>query len=310
MKSIKNNNILLFVLLTILFISCNSDDDSNDSNSNPTENINVGPGTTSFNYSTSNGSKSLNVFYYVPENTTQTAPLVFVLHGAGRNAEDYRNSMITKANEYGFIAIAPEFSQTNYPGGDGYNLGNVFEDGDNPSPDTLNQEMDWAFSIIEPLFDYMKNEINNTNNSYYMYGHSAGGQFVHRFLMFKPNARVYRAVASASGWYTFPDSSITFPYGFNESLLQSSSLDNLFSKNLIIQVGENDNDPNSPGLRHNQFADAQGLNRLERAVNFFEFSQNLAQEQTISFNWELYINNDADHDYITASQSAADLLFN
>ena len=38
-----------------------------------------------------------------------------------------------------------------------------------------------------------------------MFGHSAGGQFVHRFVQFKPNSRVNYAISANAGWYTVPD---------------------------------------------------------------------------------------------------------
>ena len=44
---------------------------------------------------------------------------------------------IDKANEYGVILIAPEFSDLDFPSGNAYNLGNIFIDGNNPSPETL-----------------------------------------------------------------------------------------------------------------------------------------------------------------------------
>ena len=218
--------------------------------------------------------------------------------------------MISKANQYGFIVITPEFSSTNFPGGDSYNLGNVFIDGDNPSPPTLNPEGDWTFSVIEPLFDFIKQSINNTTLKYQIFGHSAGGQFAHRFVMYKPNARYDKVVASASGWYTETDLNISFPYGFMESPLESISLDGLFEKKLIIQIGDLDNDPNAAGLRHNQYADTQGLNRLERAQHFFNTASDLANTNNFQFHWELYINGGANHNFEIACEKGADLIFN
>ena len=252
----------------------------------------------------------IKTYYHIPIYVTNNTPIVFVFHGAGRNAKDYRDAMIAKSNQFNFIVIVPEFSIANFPGGDGYNLGNVFIDGDNPSIGTLNPEEEWAFSVIEPLFDFIKQSLNNSTPKYHIFGHSAGGQFAHRFMMFKPNARFDKVVSSGSGWYTVPDLDINFPYGFKNSPLEDNSFENLFEKQLTIQIGELDNDPNSAGLRHNQFADAQGLNRLERANHFFDEALQLSQEYNLEFNWDLYINEGRTHDYLTASESAANLIFN
>ncbi|TYP97417.1 hypothetical protein C7447_104103 [Tenacibaculum adriaticum] len=305
----KIKNLSLILLLTIPFWSCSKDEQPTPDPQPTPINLAKGSGTFNYDYESTSLNKTLGVYYYIPENITPTTPIVFVFHGTQRNAGEYRDAMIAKADEFGFIAIVPEFSTQDFPGGDGYNLGNVFIDGDNPTEDSLNQEEEWAFSIIEPLFDYTKTQVNNTNSTYDVFGHSAGGQFSHRFAMFKPNARFNKMVSSSSGWFTFPDASIRFPYGFDLSPLKSISLSNLFSKQIYVQVGENDDDPNAASLRHNDYADAQGLNRKERAINFFQFSQNLSQENNTSFNWNFEIVTGMDHDYIEAAENAADILF-
>ncbi|WP_339614039.1 hypothetical protein [uncultured Winogradskyella sp.] len=254
--------------------------------------------------------KVMKVYYYIPSNTNSNTEILFVFHGNGRNAKDYRDAMITKANQYNFIVITPEFSGANFPGGDAYNLGNVFVDGDNPSPSSLNTEAEWTFSVIEPLFDYITQNINNNSLTYQVFGHSAGGQVAHRFLMYKPNARYDKVVASASGWYTVTDLEVSFPYGFTESPLETSILENLFQKKLFIQVGSLDNNPNASSLRHNIFADAQGLNRLDRAQYFYNKASVLAETNNLEFHWELHIKEGADHNFEIASKNAADLIFN
>jgi hypothetical protein len=252
----------------------------------------------------------IKTYYHIPIYVTNNTPIVFVFHGAGRNAKDYRDAMIAKSNQFNFIVIVPEFSIANFPGGDGYNLGNVFIDGDNPSIGTLNPEEEWAFSVIEPLFDFIKQSLNNSTPKYHIFGHSAGGQFAHRFMMFKPNARFDKVLSSGSGWSTVSNMDINFPYGFKNSPLEDNSFENLFEKQLTIQIGGLDIDPNSSGLRHNQFVDVQGLNRLERANHFFDEALQLSQEYNLEFNWDLYINEGRTHDYLTASESAANLIFN
>lgn len=301
----------VFILIAYLvFSSCSDNSGLVSNNPEILNETTTGSGYFEYsNYAPFNG-KVLKVYYYVPDNVNPNTKILFVFHGNGRNAKDYRDAVIAKANQHNFIVITPEFSTTNFPGGDAYNLGNIFIDGDNPSPSTLNPEGEWTFSVIEPLFDFVKQSINNTTLKYHIFGHSAGGQFVHRFVMYKPDAHYDKIVTSASGWYTATDLSITFPYGFGESPLETASLVRLFEKKMMIQVGNLDNDPNAAGLRHNEYADAQGLNRLKRAEHFFNKASLLANTGNVEFQWELHINDGADHNYEVASQYAADLIFN
>ena len=46
-------------------------------------------------------------------------------------------------------------------------------------------------------FVTVKAATGNRSERYHLYGHSAGAQFVHRFLYFMPDARVAKAVAAA-----------------------------------------------------------------------------------------------------------------
>ena len=67
---------------------------------------------------------------------------------------------------------------------------------------------------------------------YYLYGHSAGAQFVHRHLAFigagGSPLRVIRAVAANAGFYTAPTFEVPFPFGFGgtESVLSEQDLRN------------------------------------------------------------------------------------
>ena len=79
---------------------------------------------------------------------------------------------------------------------------------------------------------------------------------------------------------------------------------------MITHIGELDNDPNAPGLRHNRFADAQGLNRFDRANHFFNVASQLAAINNLEFNWKLHINDTKGHDFEQATQNIGNLLFN
>lgn len=253
--------------------------------------------------------KPVKVYFYVPNNANKNTPILFVLHGNERNALLSRNELIASANQLNFIIIAPEFSEANFPGGDGYNLGNIFVDGDNPTPQTLNEESIWTFSIIEPLFENFKNKIGSAVTQYDMFGHSAGGQFVQRYILFKPNAKINKTVIASSGWYTMLDNSIVFPYGTKGSPSENLKYNSLFGKKVFLVIGGDDTNPNSDALRHNDIVDKQGLNRLERAQYFYTQTRNTAVKNNLNFNWDYLVLPKVDHDFSATSSAGALLLY-
>lgn len=253
--------------------------------------------------------KPLNVFYHIPSGDKKNMPVVFIFHGEERNAKYYRDIWINAANKFGFMVFAPEFNAVDFPGGSSYIIGNVYQDGNFPTSETLNSESVWTFSIIEPLFDYIKTTFESSTASYDMFGHSGGGQFVHRFALFKPNARFNKAIAANSGWYTVPDGIANYPYGIMNSPLAAIAPNNYFRKQLTISIGAVDNNGSDSSIRHNVAADLQGLNRLERANYFFTNSQNYAQKNKNEFNWKLRIVPNSGHDPVKMSNDAVNILF-
>lgn len=253
--------------------------------------------------------KPIKVFFHIPANSNNSTPLLFVLHGTERDAAFSRSALITSANQLNFIVIAPEFTEQYFPGGDAYNLGNIFVDGDNPTAQTLNNESIWSLSAIEPIFDYFKNKTGSKVSTFDMFGHSAGGQFVHRYLLFKPNAKLNKLVMAAAGWYTMLDNTIDFPYGTKKSPAELYNYSNIFSKKVFVIIGGNDTNPNSDALRHNDIVDKQGLNRLERAQYFYTQSRNLASKTNAVFNWSYSVLPKVDHDFAATSVAGAALLY-
>ena len=45
-----------------------------------------------------------------------------------------------------------------------------------------------------------------------MFGHSAGAQFTHRYMLLSKDKRISNAVVANAGWYTFINNA-KFPYG-------------------------------------------------------------------------------------------------
>lgn len=296
---------ILGVAFLLLMVSCDKNEADDLDNVDSID----GTGAFLFEVNQTNLSTSMNVFFHIPNTDVVNMPVLFVFHGAGRDAREMRNAWISESNTKEFIVIAPEFTEQSFPGGNGYILGNVFVDSNNPSPQTLNPESDWTFSIIEPLFDRVKSLSGNASSQYDVYGFSAGAQFAHRLMMFKPNARFNKVVSSAAGWYTVPDSSVSFPYGIANSPLENLSLASFFSKSLRIQIGTLDNNPNAPSLRRNTTVDQQGDNRYDRAYYLYNTSQNLAESLGLDINWDIIETPNNDHTMEQSIPQASDLLY-
>ena len=165
-----------------------------------------------------NADRPITVYTYRPQRYRANDPILFVMHGFLRNGREYRDQWIAQAERFGVLLIVPEFSLKHYPNGGMYNRGNMFDDQGKPV-----DRSKWTFSAVEHLFDRVKEMIGGANPTYYLYGHSAGSQFVHRLLIFRPDARIEKAVAANAGWYTMPIDR-AFPYGLKQSGLSPDEL--------------------------------------------------------------------------------------
>jgi len=217
------------------------------------------------------------VLSYVPPAARVDAPVVIAMHGFGRGAEPILEDFIPFARERGFIVIVPRFTAEEYPN-DFYIAGGVLD-----KAGRLRPHEDWTFASIDSLFDATLARLGCRTPGYFLVGHSAGSQFVHRFVWLVHTPKLLRAVISNAGWYSLPELSQPYPYGLGNTPAKEQDLRVAFGVRLSMLQGANDTDPN--GLRHTPEADAQGPNRLERGRLFFAQCQARARSLNTPFNW-------------------------
>lgn len=192
-----------------------------------------------------------------PAGWREGGPVALVLHGAGRDADRYRDAWAPQAEAHGLLVACPEFSRAAFPGEAGYNL--------NPA----------VFGHLDAVADALGAP------RFALYGHSAGAQVAHRLLLRTGAPRVTRLVAANAGWYSFPDPATPFPHGLGGV---ATELPAAWAKPATILLGEADTDPHHPALRRDAETDRQGVTRFERGQRFFAACQAAAGE---ALRWRL-----------------------
>jgi hypothetical protein len=248
-------------------------------------------------------SKRMTVFTYLPKDLKPSeARIVFVMHGMNKNASDLRDYWAQYADKYRFMVLAPLFDLKQWPG-NWYAYESVVG-----RWGWVRDKSQWSYSAIEHLFDAVKSATGNASPTYFIYGHSEGGQFVHRFVELLPDARYERAVAANPGWYTVPTFAVKFPYGLKRSPATRSSLAKSLGRRFTLLLGDQDTDPNHPQLRRTTEAMAQGPHRFARGQHFFAEARKRAEELKCPFAWELRVVPGAAHDGAKMSTAAAPIL--
>jgi poly(3-hydroxybutyrate) depolymerase len=245
--------------------------------------------------------RPVRVFTYRPRQCDSACPILFALHGKQRAASAMRDNWELAADRYGFIVIAPEFSEKHWPKAAAYNLGDVADNADREK---------WSYAVIEHLFD----EMRDGQKDYRIFGHSAGAQFVHRFMMLRPDNRASLAIVANAGWYAMPEwrkdrKAEPWPHSLVESPAGEAELRAALQRRLIVLLGEADTNPDHPDLDKSAASMKQGANRLERGENFFGAATTAARELGVKLAWELSYVPGVGHDGAKMSRAAADFAW-
>lgn len=244
----------------------------------------------------------LDVYYHLPEIINDETKVLFVIHGNSRNADNYLNTWIKLAKNKNYAIFAPHFKRSQFISFNTLQMSTSSGRIRNEANLYLNNSIDLLFDHIKPLFDL-------SQDSYDIYGHSAGAQFVHRYLLFSNSPKVNRAVAANAGWYTFLDGS-NFPYGINNPPIDfnSQSVINFLNMDLHIHIGSADTDISS-SVNQSEGANNQGLNRFQRANNFFNYTTKIVEKNDLNYNWSFLVVDGVAHSNSRMSKAAAEVIF-
>ena len=242
----------------------------------------------------------IEVFYYLPEEVNQDTKVLFVIHGASRTAERYLNHWKSLTFDKNIIVIAPKFSEDSFPS---FNTLVI----DSKTEGYLLNPDNYIGDSISIIFNFFKSKFDLNDNTYRMYGHSGGSQFVHRYLLFGVDARAEKVVMANAGWYTFLND-VNYPYGIKDVPVTQERLEWFLSLRAAVLLGDKDVNPNADNLRNNSKAKIQGRHRYERGLAYFRDNIAVAEKLEVPFRWKLEVVEGVGHQNSLMTTHAANFL--
>ena len=248
--------------------------------------------------------RPVDVHYYIPTGgDVARMPIIFVFQGADRDYTYLIKAWGKKAEEHHFMVFVPQFDRDAYPLWDYQEVGVM-----DKNHSRLNAEERTTPRLIDKIFEYVKAHTATQRNSFRMYGHSAGGQFVQRFMLFHDSPYVERAIIGSPGWYTFPDRNMAFPYGIKDvGRITDEHLKACFAKDIVVQVSKADS-VREWFLRKTPEADLQGQNRYERGITFFRHVEELCRRNKWPLRWRQTVVEHIGHNSVEMGMESLPLL--
>ena len=231
--------------------------------------------------------ESIEFETYDPSGTD--AGLIFVHHGVSRST--YSGGYDDLANETGLSVFAPIFPESRYDGDD-YQMGGVFG-GSRVLP-----EDQWTTRLEAPMIDWAKTQVDGDDPDVFLFGHSAGGQYLSRVVAYDAPEGVDRFVVANPSTWVLPSLTEDGPYGFDglgTDAQERAALQKYLAQPMTLYLGGEDDNPNDSDLATGSAAMRQGSNRLERGINTFEMGKEVAEKNGWAFGWKLVIADGVGH---------------
>jgi pimeloyl-ACP methyl ester carboxylesterase len=240
---------------------------------------------------------------YIPSRPVAPPQMLVLVHGSLGPGEtvlngDLINRWIPFAEEMGLILITPAFDQENYGGEGGPAGGYRGLFGRKVRADEFLNSIINQYQLLSDKFD----------GRFYLYGHSAGGQFAGRYMVMHPD-RILGGVISAAGSFAYPNPDWAWGNGMGP-LKRAMRWPGADKDTLVdikpdpvgwvkagglpisIVVGAIDLDLTAD---YSKKSDQKGDNHVERAQSWFEDMKELCKKHKQAFHMQLVIVPKAGH---------------
>ena len=230
------------------------------------------------------GGRAVVLECYRPASHAPDRPVVVVQHGMNRNGDEYRDAWVPAADRHGLLIVAPTFPDAAWPGSRLYNDGHVLsEDG------AVRPRATWSNAIPGRVLALLRQAGVTARDRAFLWGHSAGGQFVHRLLGLQDHGAFEAAGAANAGWYTLPTLDLPYPRGLGGIGLDGAAVVRWLGFPLVIFAGDRDTETEADNLPRHEAALAQGPHRFARAHAFLRAGQAEAARHGVPCRWRLVV---------------------
>ncbi|MBN7818291.1 alpha/beta hydrolase [Bowmanella yangjiangensis] len=246
----------------------------------------------------------LDIQFSVPKDSHADTPVLLIIPGARRNAGQYRDHWHALALKYGFIVLAIGCNNHTCPTEYDYNLGGLQNE--------QGQEQALAnqfFSAPELVFHDFVDKFASRQRQFALYGHSAGGGFVHLYMLARSNAPVSQAVSANAAFFTMPELQMPFPFGLHNTAFDAQDVNAWLRKPLTFMLADNDLGPRTKPLSNSEQANLQGRNVFARGLAFYAKAINWASGQKLQPTWALEVVHGVGHDSARIAPHAVKYLF-
>ena len=114
------------------------------------------------------------VYFIINQSTSlRTGQYYFLCTGADRKVDHITEEEAKNVEKYNILLIQPEYSERLFPKIESYQYGNV-----RTKPKEL-----WTYYVNDRIFKLVKKITGSQQKQYYIWGNSAGAQFVHRQII-------------------------------------------------------------------------------------------------------------------------------
>ena len=157
--------------------------------------------------------KTIKVYYHKPLNFSSDSKILIVIPGAGRDADEYIDAWKEESERYNVLVISPMYEEGKYEFEDYHLCGLIkeanlmesveFVEGTNEAhlkEESLTFKVNsnrtkWLFNDFDRIFDLVVEALNSSQATYDIFGHSAGGQILHRMALLTKGMKTNRIIA-------------------------------------------------------------------------------------------------------------------